>query len=141
MTHSPCGEGFTRKDSHAFKGKTLTPSPCGKNHGAFIEEISVTPSSCREKFVREIALHLRWKNFKKACSFPTISNRWGRTALHLGRDYLFKYTKTSLLFSNDFNDSNKILNKISLKMQNLGQSYVQMFCFVLFCFVFPHCQL
>ena len=29
----------------------------------------------------------RWKNFKKACFFPTISNRWGRTALYLGRDY------------------------------------------------------
>ena len=40
----------------------------------------------------KITLHLRWKNFKKDCSFPTIS-RWGRVALHLGRDYTFEQTK------------------------------------------------
>ena len=44
---------------------------------------SLAPSSCRERFVEEIALHLRWKN---ACSFPTISNRWV-----IRKHYIFKW--------------------------------------------------
>ena len=51
------------------------------------EEESLTSSSCNDRFDGEIAVHLRWKNFMKACFFPTISNRWGRIALYLGRDY------------------------------------------------------
>ena len=77
----PCGEGFTWKDSCAFK----------------VEE-SLTPSTYRERFVGEIALHLRWKNFKIDCSLPTISNRWGRNALYLGRDYLFEHTKFLIIY-------------------------------------------
>ena len=52
--------------------------------------------------MEEIALHLRWKN---ACSFPTISNRWRRIALHLGKDYPFivelEHTKTNYIFMDD----------------------------------------
>ena len=47
----------------------------------------MTSYSCNDRFEGEIAVHLRWKNFKKACFFPTILNRWGRIALYLGRDY------------------------------------------------------
>ena len=77
----PCGEGFTWKDSCAFK----------------VEE-SLTPSTYRERFVGEIALHVRWKNFKIDCSLPTISNRWGRIALYLGRDYQFEHTKFLIIY-------------------------------------------
>ena len=58
----------------------------------------MTPPSCTEKFVGEIALHLRWENSKKAYSFPTISNKWGRMALHLGREYPFEHTNTNFIF-------------------------------------------
>ena len=39
----------------------------GKDICAFEEEESSAPSPCtsRERFVGKIALHLRWKNFKK----------------------------------------------------------------------------
>ena len=46
----------------------------------------------------EIALHLRLKNFKIDCSFPSISNRWRRIALHLGITLL--NIQKLLLFSN-----------------------------------------
>ena len=45
------------------------------------------------RFVGEITLHLRWKNFKKDFSFQTIWNRWGRIALYLGRDYISQNAK------------------------------------------------
>ena len=54
-----------------------------------------------KRLVGEIALHLRWKNFKKDYSVPTISNRLKRIALHLhgvGRDYPFEHTKTNYIF-------------------------------------------
>ena len=49
-----------------LRGRNLNSFPlCMGRINAFKEEESWTPSSCRERFVREIALHLRWK---KACS-------------------------------------------------------------------------
>ena len=66
----PLWEGFVGKGSYAFK-----------------EEGSLTSSSCNDRFEGVMAVHLRGKNFKKACFFPTISNRWGRIALYLERGY------------------------------------------------------
>ena len=55
----------------------------------------------RERFVGKITLNLRWKNFKKDYSFPTVS-RWGRVALHLERDYTFEQTELIIFSMDDF---------------------------------------
>ena len=47
-----------------------------------------------------MAVHLRWNNFKKAFFFPTISNRWGKIALYLGRDYTHLNIQKLITFSN-----------------------------------------
>ena len=51
----------------------------------------------RKDLSGRIAVYLKWKNFKKACSFLTILNRWGRIALYLGRDYPFQHTKSNFI--------------------------------------------
>ena len=39
---------------------------------AFKEEESLTSSSCNDRFEGEMAVHLRWKSFKKACFFDNF---------------------------------------------------------------------
>ena len=71
-----------------------------KDSCAFKEEESLTSSSCNDRFEGGMAVHLRWKNFKKVCFFPAISNRWGRIALYLGRDYTHLNIQKLITFSN-----------------------------------------
>ena len=68
--------------------ESLTPSPCaegltGKESCAFKrKEASLLP------LVRKDL----WEGY-----LPTISNRWGKIALHLGRDYPFEHIKKLIL--------------------------------------------
>ena len=82
LNSSPLWEGFVGKDSCTFK------------------EESLTSSSCNYRFEGEMAVHLRWKNFKKACFFPTISNRWRRIVLYLRRDYTHLNIQKLITFPN-----------------------------------------
>ena len=67
-----------------FREESLTPSPCvagltGKESCAFKRK--------EASFLLLVRKDL-WEGY-----LPTISNRWGRIALHLGRDYPFEHTK------------------------------------------------
>ena len=91
LTFSHVGKDLLGKIAVHLRGRNLNSFPLwegflGKDSCA-IEEESLTSSSCYDRFEGDMTVHLRWKNFKKACLFSTISNRWGRIGLYLGRDY------------------------------------------------------
>ena len=63
-------------------------------------EERLTFLSCNDRFEGVMAVYLRWKNFKKACFFPSISNRRGRIALYLEKDYTHLNIQKLITFSN-----------------------------------------
>ena len=74
------GKDLLGKIAVYLRGRNLNSFPLWEGfvekHSCASKEESLASSSCNDGFEGEMAVHLRWKNFKKACFFPTISNRW-----------------------------------------------------------------
>ena len=88
------GEGFVGRDSCALRERE------GKRNLNSFPMVKFRLRRFNSSPLRErIALHLGWTIWKRAYSFLAISNRWGRIAGCLRRDYPFKHAKPISLSS------------------------------------------